>query len=97
LTYKYQATTKPGVIADDHAVIYTVDQAPEPLEGETGIHKRPVRVETFNNREKLAPQSRVNYSKLYTVEHNVKVLFIGRIHKDSEATFFGDFTLALSR
>ncbi len=29
--------------------------------------------------EKLAPESRVNYSKLVTVEHNVKVYFIGRI------------------
>jgi hypothetical protein len=30
----------------------------------------------------------VNYSKIYTIEHNLKVCFIGQIHKDSEATFF---------
>lgn len=31
--------------------------------------------------EKLAPASRVNYSKLITIEHNCKVFFIGYIHK----------------
>jgi len=29
--------------------------------------------------EKLAKESRVNYSKLVTVEHNIRVFFIGRI------------------
>lgn len=29
--------------------------------------------------ENLSKASRVNYSKLITVEHNVKVLFIGRV------------------
>ena len=32
--------------------------------------------------EKLARESRVNYSKLVTVEHNVKVFFIGHIISD---------------
>jgi hypothetical protein len=32
-----------------------------------------------NPRDKLDPNSRMNYAKVYTVEHNVKVLFIGRI------------------
>lgn len=30
--------------------------------------------------ERLARESRVNYSKLVTVEHNVKVFFIGNIY-----------------
>jgi hypothetical protein len=29
--------------------------------------------------EKISKESRVNYSKLVTVEHNVKVMFIGTI------------------
>lgn len=29
--------------------------------------------------EKLSKESRVNYSKLVTVEHNVKVFFIGTV------------------
>lgn len=29
--------------------------------------------------EKLAKESRVNYSKLVTIEHNIKVFFIGAV------------------
>lgn len=93
LTYGRQGTNKPGVKAEYHAIIYTGETAPRPLPGEKGIHKRSVRVDNKDARERLAPESRVNYSKLYTVEHNVKVCFIGKIHKNSEATFFEDFKL----
>jgi len=56
-----------------------------------------VRVESEGAREKLALESRVNYSKVYTVEHNVKVCFIGKIHRDSVATFFEDFKFVDSK
>lgn len=82
---------KRGVKAGDHAIIYTGKVAPLPLQGENRIHKRPVRVDNSDSRRKLAPQSRVNYNKVYTVEHNVKVCFIGKIHGDSKTTFLTDF------
>ena len=97
LTYGGQGTNKPGVKAADHAIIYTGNVEPQPLPGENGIHKRSVKVESTDPRGKLAPESRVNYSKVYTVEHNVKVCFIGRVHNDSKATFFTDFDLTFSR
>jgi Family of unknown function (DUF6590) len=31
-------------------------------------------------REKLDPASRINYAKMYTIEYNVKVFFIGSVH-----------------
>lgn len=42
----------------------------------------PVRVEMkmTEEGEKVSRESRVNYSKLVTVEHNVKVFFIGHIY-----------------
>lgn len=40
----------------------------------------PVPVEFYAAGETLAGESRVNYSKLVTIEHNVKVFFVGRIH-----------------
>jgi hypothetical protein len=46
-----------------------------------------------SNRDKLALESRVNYGKVYTVEHNVKVCFIGEIHADYRARFFTDFKI----
>jgi hypothetical protein len=39
----------------------------------------PVKLKMEAQGERLAKESRVNYSKLVTVEHNVKVFFIGCI------------------
>lgn len=44
-------------------------------------------MDTHGN-ENLLKSSRVNYRKIYTIEHNIKVCFIGKIHKDSEHVFF---------
>lgn len=89
LTYGKQGTAKPGVKAEYHAIIYSSEKAPKELEKEPKLYKKPIRAVLKN--EKLRPESRVNYSKIYTVEHNVKVVFIGKIHKESELTFFTDF------
>ena len=79
-TYRRQGATKVGVLVEDHAVIYTGGEgdAPPPLlEGE-GITKQALRVVADRN-EVLDTCSRINFSKTYTVEHNVKVLSIGVI------------------
>jgi len=60
------------------------------LKGEN-INLRPVRVEKRRPGDNLAKESRVNYEKVYTIEHNIPVCFIGEIHRDSKATFFEDF------
>jgi hypothetical protein len=91
LTYGGQGTAKKGVKANDHAMIYTGSKAPKEVSGEKKLNKKPVRVQNLSERDKLAPESRVNYSKVYTIEHNVKVCFIGEVHKDSQAVFFADF------
>jgi len=38
----------------------------------------------FSPADKLDPASRLNYEKIYTVEHNVKVCFVGRLASKSE-------------
>jgi len=58
------------------------------VEGERKLVKKPVRVICTSNKEKLDVASRVNYSKLYTVEHNLKVCFIGEIDKAHEHRIF---------
>lgn len=88
MTYGKRGTTKPGVKYEDHAIIYTGSQAPAELPDENRLIKKPVRVDNYSNRGRLSIESRVNYAKLYTIEYNAKVCFIGKIHKDSEATFF---------
>jgi len=59
--------------------VYAPPEEPQLLRGEPALGFRPVRLELDLQAEKLAVESRVNYSKLVTIEHNVKVFFIGRI------------------
>jgi hypothetical protein len=92
LTYGSQGTNKPGVKAEYHAMIYAGREVPSPLQGEQLV-KSAVRMELSSPEEKLDLTSRVNYAKVYTIEHNNRVCFIGKIHADSRATFEMDFKL----
>jgi hypothetical protein len=42
----------------------------------------PIRITPNKERDRLDPRSRINYCKLYTIEHNVKVYDFGMVHKD---------------
>ncbi|ESZ94922.1 hypothetical protein SBOR_4714 [Sclerotinia borealis F-4128] len=46
----------------------------------------PIRMVSINTRHTLNEASRINYTKLYTVEYNVKVWFIGNIDRNFEST-----------
>jgi len=92
-TYGGQATKKSGVDARTHAIIFTSDN-PVLLPGETsgGLLRPPIRVIPDTRRSKLSEASRLNYGKVYTVEHNVKVEFVGRIHQDYLNIFLENYT-----
>ncbi len=79
-TYGGRGVTKRGVIAKDHTIIYTGDQAPDRLEGEEAMYKEPIRV-IPDPGALLDSRSRLNFGKVYTVEHNVKVKNIGVVDK----------------
>jgi uncharacterized protein DUF6590 len=83
LTYGFQGVLKPGVHPEDHAVVYSSKkQGPCLLEREEGLmSKKPIWIEVTSEAHKLDPLSRLNFAKLYTIEHNVKVFFIGRVAK----------------
>lgn len=91
LTYHNQGTKKWGVVPDDHAIVYVGDQAPPNLRGENILSKPPIEMIPKSPRHKLEPASRINYAKIYTVEHNVKVCFIGHIAPSSEMQLMRDF------
>ncbi|RKU42433.1 hypothetical protein DL546_000638 [Coniochaeta pulveracea] len=80
-TYMKQGCTKPGVKPEQHGIIHEVGTEPFPVPGEGRLGFRPVCMEMNPDvpEERLARESRVAYSKFITVEHNVKVLFIGSI------------------
>ena len=71
-------------------MMYTGAVAPAPLPSELprGAWELPmgdpIRVKPKNAWEKLDPISRVNFLKIYTVEHNVKVNDFGYVDKDEE-------------
>ncbi|OBT72488.1 hypothetical protein VF21_08520 [Pseudogymnoascus sp. 05NY08] len=105
LTYGRQATTKHGVKPNHHAIIYTVRssnghrssrQPPQEIEGEDPLLNAPIRVDPTEPRHQLDVTSRINYAKVYTVEHNVKVCFTGKIHKNSHEEFKATFSRIFS-
>jgi hypothetical protein len=59
------------------------DTTPSRLPSETGMTKKPIQVDPAGADQKLDAISRVCFAKIYTVEHNVKVMEVGRISPSS--------------
>lgn len=79
LTYERQACTKKGVKPLKHGIVYQTGKKPRLVPKEPPLGFPPVRVDLYERTEQLVKESRVNYAKLTTVEHNFKVFFIGRV------------------
>ncbi|KAH7309472.1 hypothetical protein B0I35DRAFT_482245 [Stachybotrys elegans] len=82
LTYGGKACKKHGVKPSKHGIIYQAGHKPKPLRDEPKLGFPPVCVQMHEDSERLSRESRVNYSKLVTIEHNIRVFFIGRIVAD---------------
>ncbi|RSL74690.1 hypothetical protein CEP51_011483 [Fusarium floridanum] len=78
-TYGRKACTKQGVKPNHHGIVCEVGHRPTLLSNEPELGFAPIHVQIHEIGEKIRRECRVNYSKLTTVEHNVKVLFIGRV------------------
>ncbi|QDS69658.1 hypothetical protein FKW77_009452 [Venturia effusa] len=86
-TYGNQGVAKKDVVKRSHAIIYT-GKEPAPNENELPGPGEPamlqsIRVVSNKRIDIMDPMSRVDFSKIYTVEHNVKVYDFGWVHKDS--------------
>ncbi|KAL2064648.1 hypothetical protein VTL71DRAFT_3786 [Oculimacula yallundae] len=93
-TYNGHATLKPNLPdAREHTIIYTGPSPPDPHAemDKAGkmryeeLTKEPIRVipESNSPDQNLSITSRLNYSKIYTVENYVRVLNIGKVHPNS--------------
>ena len=80
LTYLKRGCSKAGVKPRQHGIVYHAGSQPQLLEGEPQLGFNPIQIEMADSpSETLTIESRVNYSKLMTIEHNYKVFFIGRV------------------
>jgi hypothetical protein len=64
---------------------------PRETVGEQKLHRKAIAISPTSLRDQLDPLSRLNYAKIYTVEYNVKVCFIGYIHYKSVKYFARDY------
>ncbi|KAK4150405.1 hypothetical protein C8A00DRAFT_18051 [Chaetomidium leptoderma] len=67
----------------DYVVLYNANVEPAaPDEGE-GITKEPIPVIIEDEDQYIAPTARLDCGRIYTVEDNLRVAKIGRVHPDS--------------
>ncbi|KAL4933293.1 uncharacterized protein BDV17DRAFT_251537 [Aspergillus undulatus] len=86
-TYGGQGVAKPGIDEAQHAIVYMRGASPIASEDERPMVKEPLEISPDRQGERLDPMSRLNFGKIYTVEHNVKVLPIGKVATRSMARF----------
>jgi hypothetical protein len=90
----------PGMMKWHYAIIYTGKEppAPRPQElpsvGEYGMMES-VRVKQKVKTQKLDEMCRINFAKMYTFEHNVKVLDFGNVSEDSLLTLLSQWRYVL--
>lgn len=88
-TYNGKGVAKTGFSSSDrlaHAVVY-MKGSPPTTTAEHGMNKRAIAVGPAGLDRKLDMMSRVNFGKVHTIEHNVKVMNIGNIRGESLADF----------
>jgi hypothetical protein len=73
----------------NHAIIHTTPSPPF----DPRFTMTPIRVNPYSPGAayQLNDKSRLNYSKVYTIEHNIKVMFIGEVAKESKPDLKADF------
>ncbi|KAL8692946.1 MAG: hypothetical protein Q9218_002123 [Villophora microphyllina] len=78
-TYGGRGVAKKGVDPKLHTIVYTGTNPPQRLPSESGMNKDPIQVIASTPDNKLAPMSRVNLGKTYTIEWISKVKEVGMV------------------
>lgn len=85
-TYNGRGCSKERVTKWEHSTVYTGRDPPEllsdeePAEGEAGM-LLPIRVEPKRRGAKIDRACRIDYARLYTIQHTVKVKEFGMVHE----------------
>lgn len=64
-------------------IIYTSTNAPKPMDGEEEMTKKPIHLNPAHPADSLHESSRINYSKLYRVDYDLRVKDLGLVDVDS--------------
>lgn len=78
-TYKNRATTKPGVIESEHAIVYSLPHSPVSVAGEGGQLKPPIPVIMASGVPRLSTTSRIYFGIVHSIQYNINVKEIGRV------------------
>ena len=101
MTYGRRGVAKAAVVKSEHAIVHSGKIPPtaladeEPKRGELGMLPGAIRVDLDTHGDKLDPMSRVNFGRLYTIEHNLKVRSIGIVNRDCIGDLVRGFTKTL--
>lgn len=96
-TYGGKGVGKRGVKKSEHAIIYTNREPPgpktheNPQRGEAGMRPTPIKVTPDEPTEALDPMSRIDFGKVHTIQHNIKVRPFGNVHPSSMAALEAQF------
>lgn len=97
VSYGKQGVGKASVVKSEHAIIYTGREIPKilpaerPGPGEEGLRPRPIRVVPDNDTDKLDPESRVDFGKVHTIQHNLKTKAFGMVAENDREAFTTQF------
>jgi len=83
-TYGGQGSTKKDSRSEDHAVVYASKDPPPLTALDEQFTKEPIPVILEENSESIDPKSVIDFGRVYTVEHNVKVSNVGRVAKSDK-------------
>ena len=91
-SYGGRGVAKFGTVKDEHAIIYTGKEAPQPLPeeipplGQPALRTPSILVDadcTGKPNRSLTQPSRLSFGKIYTIEHNIRTQSFGKVNKDS--------------
>jgi hypothetical protein len=77
-TYGGQGSAKKDSRSEDHAVVYS---STDPLPQDDQFIKEPIPIIIEESTESIDSKSVIDFGRVYTVEHNVKVMNVGRLRK----------------
>ncbi|KAK2879511.1 hypothetical protein FQN49_000813 [Arthroderma sp. PD_2] len=86
-TYGRRGLSKPGIDPQSHAAIYMRDTSAPTADPNRSPGLPSLIVDPYSPDDYLPPKSYINFGKIYTVDHNIKVKPVGHFSEESIGVF----------